>query len=438
MADPNFEVCPDFASAVYDNLRNTLAGATQQTQEQVIALLTDTWTEDHNQRIAAWDQQREAEAQAAAEANRVQRELDEQARLRQEQETENERREAKKKKPKINDFDENASISDVITLRPAQYALQKIAAFEFVEMWYFSPDGCADAARNTKTSAEEAFGLTKLDDHVALRPLASFRASRNVLDDHEIPFAQLLQAKNTYLVHLQKAGWPDKHVNSIATLYWNIENHPYRTRPHRERVLSLYASRARREWHDELKRNKGFNIASINEMLLRTINDEVWDSIRADSMRRVEDYVNPSHRGSSRAAYREPNFTQRHTARHASPQQQRADDHNRSRHARHTSGHQDFRPSAGSQGRSACALCLGRFPHDVHNCKASQLWDGMTAAYCRRGTDGRLVNPKGTPLCFDWQRLFGCSSPYHDQRHECSGCREKNHGAQACPRGEKA
>ncbi|OJA14346.1 hypothetical protein AZE42_13432, partial [Rhizopogon vesiculosus] len=46
--------------------------------------------------------------------------------------------EAEKKKPKMNGSSDELFVGDFITLRPAQYAMQKINNFEYVELWYFS------------------------------------------------------------------------------------------------------------------------------------------------------------------------------------------------------------------------------------------------------------------------------------------------------------
>ena len=99
---------------------------------------------------------------------------------------------------------------------------------------------------------------------------------------------------------------------------------------------------------------------------------------------------------------------------------------------------QSFRAGAGGNGvLSACTICLGRHPHDVYNCTSATLWDSSPAR-CQRNGQGRLVNPAGSILCSDWQRPNGCPSTSHDSRHECSGCGKQTHGAQNCPRAQKA
>ncbi|KAF8154173.1 hypothetical protein B0H34DRAFT_662306, partial [Crassisporium funariophilum] len=98
-----------------------------------------------------------------------------------------------------------------------------------------------------------------------------------------------------------------------------------------------------------------------------------------------------------------------------------------------------FQPGAATTSAlSACTICLGRNPHNVFSCSAETLWDGVTPAHCSKNDKGRLLNPAGTTLCSDWQRKAGCSSSSHDSKHECSGCGKPTHGAQTCPRGQKA
>ena len=95
-----------------------------------------------------------------------------------------------------------------------------------------------------------------------------------------------------------------------------------------------------------------------------------------------------------------------------------------------------FQPSTAFQGTPVCALCLATDPHDVRKCRSETLWDGSKAR-CRKSDEGRLITGAGNTLCSDWNSRRGCSSSTHEQRHECSGCGNKDHGAQRCPRAQK-
>jgi len=103
-----------------------------------------------------------------------------------------------------------------------------------------------------------------------------------------------------------------------------------------------------------------------------------------------------------------------------------------------TEPQQFFRVGAAGNGvLSACTICLGRGPHDIYNCTSATLWDG-SPAQCQKNSQGRIVNPAGSILCSDWQWPNGCSATTHDSHHECSGCGKSTHGAQNCPRAQKA
>lgn len=82
-------------------------------------------------------------------------------------------------------------------------------------------------------------------------------------------------------------------------------------------------------------------------------------------------------------------------------------------------------------------VCLGRHPHRTIECTAKQTWDKKfetCAEHIRKG----LWAKDGKQLCTTWQREEGCTTPKHDVRHACSGCRATTHGAQRCPRAQKA
>ncbi|TFK24720.1 hypothetical protein FA15DRAFT_592005, partial [Coprinopsis marcescibilis] len=84
-----------------------------------------------------------------------------------------------------------------------------------------------------------------------------------------------------------------------------------------------------------------------------------------------------------------------------------------------------------------CIVCLGRHPHNIKACNSKSLWDG-TPARVRKNEGGRLITAAGNVLCTDWQKIYGCNNTLHDSKHECSGCGDTAHGAQKCPRAQKA
>lgn len=287
MADPSNEVCPDFNGDAYTDIREDIRRATGGTQEAVVLRLSQSWTIGHNQRVNEWNLNRERELADAAEADQARAAQEDEARAQQEAEDEREKVEVDKKKPKMNGFNDRASVGDALAPRPSQYATQKLNNFEYIELWYFSPDGCKEALRTARSVADD-FGLTRVDDQLTIRPAYAFKASKAAIADHDLPFSTFLRSKNLFLMQLSKAKWPQTHIDALSLFFWRLENHSIRDHSDLgDLVILHYASRVRQDWHDRLKRDEAFNIAIINEVLLRSINEELWDKVRSQNFATV-------------------------------------------------------------------------------------------------------------------------------------------------------
>jgi len=239
--DPTNVPCLDFAGAAYTAIRQIMSNNGQINNEQAVQQLTTAWNQTHAQEVEAWNQQVQTDLEAQQE----------QIWLAQEDETrrreEDERREQEKRKPKINDFDEGKMVADHVMPRPSQFAIGKLKSFNFVELWYFTDEGCAEAQDTSKAQSDDAYGLTKIDDLVVLKPVASFKALRNVVPDANLTWRQMNIGKNTLLQYMDQCDWPHKHVQSFAHFYFNIEIEPMRLRPNGERVLITYQAKVRRQ-----------------------------------------------------------------------------------------------------------------------------------------------------------------------------------------------
>ncbi|KAG1801281.1 uncharacterized protein BJ212DRAFT_1450074 [Suillus subaureus] len=254
-SDLVLDIQPDFSSPTFEG--------TQMTHEEVANELATAWEQDCDLRVVAWTRQEC---------------------LRLEQEAEAELHEAEKKKPKINDFKIRAAVGDTLTPCPSQYAIHKLKSFEYVELWYFSPDGYRETADDAKTSADDTFGLTKVEDFIALKPVTSFKASRKAIQDHSLEWCQFDLAKNSFLLYINKLKWPDKHQQALTMFFMNIVSHPSCSEPYGERALLLYAAHVCRDWHNTLILNNAFDISVFNLTLLKNMGEEVWNKVRQETL----------------------------------------------------------------------------------------------------------------------------------------------------------
>ena len=177
--DPHLEEMPDHAGPFYQAIRDVLIQNIMPA-EQAIQALDNAWNLNHDAHILAWDQRVADDAAAAQQQPPQQPPLEDiipQAQPVPDHDTDN----AERRKPKMKDFDETATIGDYVSPRPAQYALRWVEDFEYVELWYFTMEGCLDAMQHQLTQHDEAFGLTKVDNMVTLKSFSSLKASRNVV-----------------------------------------------------------------------------------------------------------------------------------------------------------------------------------------------------------------------------------------------------------------
>ncbi|KAJ7434034.1 hypothetical protein B0H11DRAFT_2258773 [Mycena galericulata] len=289
--DPSADSCPDFSDAAFSFLRNAFITADPtKSQANAVADMSAAWTANWNSLKAAWDTQEAADQIERDDGEKLARENARLAQEKKDAELEEEGREVEKKRPKQKEFNGARRVGDAITPRASAFALEKLKHFKYCEIWYFTQEGTADAAEHHRAVADDAFGLAKTEEGMALRPLASSRPSRNVVKDKDLMWRQFNIGKNTMLTAMQKFGWSPASLQSLAAFWLNLELHPQRSKPHGEQILLAYQARVRLEWHDTLDAgDEGFDVADINETLMWSMADDVWDEVRAEGLRQVSD-----------------------------------------------------------------------------------------------------------------------------------------------------
>ncbi|KAN0141841.1 hypothetical protein V8E53_000303, partial [Lactarius tabidus] len=453
--DPNRAVCPSFEDPEWEFLRQSAVNAHQGDQPLTLAeaaqQMKDAWSRENQCKTAAWNDQAQQDQVEQDELDRVAREREDALRAQQEVDAEDLCKEAEKKKPKLNSWDPNCQVEKWIEARPAAYALNKLNNLEYVELDYFTPKGCKDTAADMNRSvSHNTLTFTQLGDTFAICPLAAVRSSKHIRNDEDLSWEEMLNAKNVMLHFMGKSGvWPIAHATSIASFFINIECHPRKSQKNGKRALMLYQGRVRHEWFDALKRDEGFNLEVIQEELLRSLAEEINDTIQdRDNAARDREMANatfdsraPSKR--QHAHSRSPprvDPLRRHRRSRSPPRSYDSPPDHLEKHTRDNPRHarQDkpevFQSGAGPRG-GVCVVCLGCHDHSFSRCDEVKLWDGSPNAV-RKNKQGRLVTTNGLPLCFDWQ-IRGCGSTSHPDQHKCSGCGKADHGAQGCPRAEK-
>ena len=154
-----------------------------------------------------------------------------------------------------------------------QYACHSLEKREYVPLWYFCSEGCAEVADENRQRGDDALGITRTESGLAFKPAAASRPSKNALHDHELTWRQY---HSNFLVRINIYNWHKHYISSLLDFFGAICTHLLRSH------TNLCFSRVRREWHDSLTRGVGFNIGVINEQLLDVTAREVNNSIQAN------------------------------------------------------------------------------------------------------------------------------------------------------------
>ena len=159
-------------------------------------------------------------------------------------------------------------------MRPSRFAMHKLQERDYIELSYFTAEGREEASRSDHAVAEEAFAFSKINDVVALRPIAAYKASSKVIPDDQLTWTQMTGAKTNLLNCMDETGWLSEYIEALAAFFMNIENHRRLQDEGGEAITLAYQAQVRRDWHRALKDPSGaeaFDISIINEMLLDSL-----------------------------------------------------------------------------------------------------------------------------------------------------------------------
>ena len=143
------------------------------------------------------------------------------------------------KKVIFRDFDVSAPIDDEIPHTPGQYATKKIENMEYVELWYFTTEGCREASRASPSTSDDTLGILKTDAGFAIQPIKATKASPNARADEGLSWEQIMTARHNLITVANQVGWPEKHTYALAEFYINLESR--KAKGHNTQALTLGA-----------------------------------------------------------------------------------------------------------------------------------------------------------------------------------------------------
>jgi hypothetical protein len=156
--NPSFESMPDYEHDVFALFRQAIMNSNNVTEEEAIAQLVQMWTTDIAKQQTLWAEQQNHEWLQAEEAEQIVRQAHKEEnrclaaeadRLQNKEDTQQTDPitpiSGNKKKIKLIPY-ANTAPCDSITACPSPYAISKLEAFEFIDLYYFTSEGLEEAA----------------------------------------------------------------------------------------------------------------------------------------------------------------------------------------------------------------------------------------------------------------------------------------------------
>ncbi|KAJ7573290.1 hypothetical protein C8J56DRAFT_873564 [Mycena floridula] len=253
LTDLSQESCPDFNTPAFDTDIQKIIAEKKVTKEEAIKHLTEEWEKSHAERIAAF-KAANPEPPPTPSTRKI---------------------------PRVNTA---LAVPTVHDSRPSSYALDKVNKFGYCELWYFTPEGCEDAALSQRSIDADGYGLARGDSSsaVTLKPISSLKASSKAIPDASLPWELFEQGSTQFLQAIEfRCNWPKDLVEQFAAFFHGIKNHSMRREMQGaeeigKRVLLRYADINRVDWHDRVLRDEEtFNIGIINEELINRLSNQI-------------------------------------------------------------------------------------------------------------------------------------------------------------------
>jgi hypothetical protein len=263
---------PDYNTEEFTDLRLNLAAALRMTDQEAAAYLANSWM----QRFPPPNPQGNPPGQQQANPPNPARDDADQGAPAHPPPGEPPATTKKKSFPKYHD---GAIMATTRRTGPSEHALRKLRAFDYVELWYFTPRGREETAAHAVALKSESFTITQSDSGLALLPSRNAQTSRGtIVKDEHLTFHEMSVAKNGLIAYMEKCGWERPAIRKFMDFYLLLDTHKIRDEPRGDQALVLYQAQARWEWHEEINNGRvAFDISIINEDRLR----QIADSIRA-------------------------------------------------------------------------------------------------------------------------------------------------------------
>ncbi|EIW56505.1 uncharacterized protein TRAVEDRAFT_127249, partial [Trametes versicolor FP-101664 SS1] len=261
--------CPNYHGLEWDNFRKQLIDdGTVATDDDAVARLKAKWQENIEKKKEEWVRQG-----GRAPDPELQDGQQEGVRERSRGRREGGRGRRRRRRSPRSTSSKGRTGPDSIVDPPARAIINKLKDFEYVELAHFTASARERAKNDVRGTDEETLAWSRSTNALTITTMPA--SSRNVRQDEDLTWDEVMQARIQYLNWLERSKWPDEYVTMIAQFFWGLDTHELRGQTGGPGILVRYQAQYRREWHNTLREGEPFNLALINEKALKNIQSQV-------------------------------------------------------------------------------------------------------------------------------------------------------------------
>ena len=205
------DVEPNFEGAEWEGLRTALTDNSK-TPDEVAEILRQGWKNQHERNVTAWNEWRRQQQQLEDDGEGSGTGTEE-------------------------DPSEWRPTPGFLDVQPAQHVIKRLKKKEYVELWYFTVQGCQDAAASDLISPKETFGFISTEKGVVIQSVNVVAISSRVVRDEDLSWEQLTEGKTRLVGCMRASGWSKQEVRQIARFYLNLNVHPVRLQQNGQKAV---------------------------------------------------------------------------------------------------------------------------------------------------------------------------------------------------------
>ncbi|GJE98771.1 hypothetical protein PsYK624_150070 [Phanerochaete sordida] len=313
LSDPRLDAEPDFGAPAFRAALRLPPGPGASAQ---LDALRDAWRAQHAERIRLWDEHLAAQAafdgrlpSPGGSRSRSRGRSPSRSRGRDRSRSSSRDPSPATRRRRFPRLGVGRTMDGIWSYPASQFALDKVAAKEYVELAYWDHDVRKHAFEDLHSESGDALGFVKEGRRVRVQPLGSSRPLSDIPRDVDLTWKQFTTCARLHVDSCLAQGWPADLAASLRQFFQNVQDHTGLAEwDYGERILLRFQALVRQQWLHDMRalagtREEVWDIAVINESTLQKVKNTVDDEVRKA---KLGAFCLPSF--SSRLADRFPSF----------------------------------------------------------------------------------------------------------------------------------